>query len=309
MKRRIVLVLSLAIVVVACAAPEGRPDPTAPTASPTTAPAAASPSPLPSAAPDVGGSASRIEDRKFSSRTLGREMPYLAYLPPGYDANPTANYPVLYMLHGMSGRNTEWRDLGIFTQADALMKSREVRPMIIVLPQGDDSYWVDHVNGPRWGTYTVRDVVSEIDGRYRTFPARERRAVGGLSMGAHGALQLALNFPDVYRVVGAHSLVLRPANALPDYFGNMSESRMRDPVVLAAAHPATAKELLLSMDIGLQDTWFAAAKAFHDQLVRQGVPHDWRTPPGEHTSEFWSAQIPSNLRFYSAALAGAWRAP
>jgi S-formylglutathione hydrolase FrmB len=260
-------------------------------------------------APDVTGSVSRVEDRTFASTTLGRQMPYFAFLPPGYDATGPARYPVLYMLHGMSGTNAEWRDLGLFAQADMLMTSRDVKPMIIVLPQGDDSYWVDHVGGPRWGTYTVRDVVSEIDSRYRTIPERDRRAIGGLSMGAHGAVQLALNFPDAYRVVGAHSIVLRQANALPDYFGNMSESRMRDPIMLAAARPAVAKELSLEMDIGLQDTWYPAAKAFHDQLVRQGIPHEWRTPPGDHTAEFWSAQIPANLRFYSAALAGEWRAP
>jgi enterochelin esterase-like enzyme len=288
---------------VGCALPETRPAPTSSSSAPATV------SPVPSAVPDVAGSASRVEDRTFASRTLARQMPYMTFLPPGYDANVAARYPVLYMLHGMSGSDHEWRDLGLFTQADTLMTSRDVRPMIIVLPQGDDSYWVDHVGGPAWGTYTVRDVVSEIEGRYRTLAERDRRAVGGLSMGAHGALQLSLNFPDVYRVVGAHSLVLRQANALPDYFGNMSESRQRDPVMLAAAHPATAKSLLLSMDIGLQDTWYPAAKAFHDQLVRQGVPHDWRTPPGEHTAEFWSSQIPANLRFYSAALAGDWRAP
>jgi enterochelin esterase-like enzyme len=302
-RRRAFLASAFAIVI-GCAAPEARPAPTASSARTTP-----SPSPSPSQAPDVSLSGSRVEDRKFTSRTLGREMPYFAFLPPGYDANANASYPVLYMLHGMSGTNTEWRDLGLFTQADTLMKSRDVKPMLIVLPQGDDSYWVDHVNGPAWGTYTVRDVVTEIDGRYRTLAQRERRAVGGLSMGAHGALQLALNFPDVYRVVGAHSVVLRQANALPDYFGNAAESRMRDPVMLAAAHPATAKSLSISMDIGLQDTWYPPAKAFHDQLVREGVPHDWRTPPGDHTAEFWSSQIPANLRFYSAALAGEWRAP
>jgi enterochelin esterase-like enzyme len=301
--RRRALLASAFAVGVGCTLPATRPAATS-SSTATAAPAASA-----SAAPDVAGSASRVEDRTFASSTLAREMPYLAFLPPGYDKNATARYPVLYMLHGMSGTNSEWRDLGLFTQADTLMTSRAVKPMIIVLPQGDDSYWVDHVSGPAWGTYTVRDVVSEVEGRYRTLAERDRRAIGGLSMGAHGALQLSLNFPDAYRVVGAHSLVLRQANALPDYFGDMSESRKRDPVMLAAAHPATAKSLSLSMDIGLQDTWYPAAKAFHDQLVREGVPHDWRTPPGEHTAEFWSSQIPANLRFYSAALAGEWRAP
>jgi S-formylglutathione hydrolase FrmB len=303
-KRRALLASAFAIGV-GCTVPATR---TAPTLS-ASPPATPSPTASPSSAPDIIGSVSRIDDRKFASRTLGREMPYFAFLPPGYDANATASYPVLYMLHGMSGTNTEWRDFGIFPTADALMKAHDIKPMIIVLPQGDDSYWVDHVDGPQWGTYTARDVVSEIDTRYRTSATQDRRAVGGLSMGAHGAVQLALNFPDVYRVVGAHSIVLRQASALPDYFGNASEERLRDPAALAAAHPATAKALLLAMDVGLQDLWLPPATVFHEQLVREGVPHEWRNPPGDHSAEYWTAQLPTYLRFYSAALAGEWRAP
>ena len=113
-KRRALLASAFAVGV-GCTVPATRPAPTL-SASP---PATPSPTASPSSAPDIIGSVSRIEDRKFASRTLGREMPYFAFLPPGYDANATVSYPVLYMLHGMSGTNTEWIDLGLFTQADA----------------------------------------------------------------------------------------------------------------------------------------------------------------------------------------------
>ena len=59
--------------------------------------------------------------------------------------------------------------------------------------------WVDHTNGgPKWGQYTAQDVVAEIDATWRTVPGRDHRAIGGLSMGAQGALQLAMRYPDVF---------------------------------------------------------------------------------------------------------------
>ena len=39
-------------------------------------------------------------------------MPYSIYLPPDY-ATSNARYPVLYMLHGMSGTKEEWISYGL----------------------------------------------------------------------------------------------------------------------------------------------------------------------------------------------------
>lgn len=90
-------------------------------------------------------------------------MPYLVYLPPDYDSEQNERYPVLYMLHGFTADYTEWTRYGIFEAAEQLMISGEVKPFIIVLPEGDDSYWVDHAQGPRWGHYTAVELVQEID--------------------------------------------------------------------------------------------------------------------------------------------------
>src|SRR5207248_7850223 len=91
----------------------------------------------------------------FYSDALARTMPYSVYLPPGYDGS-TRRYPVLYMLHGMSGTNDEWRGYGIFDTADRMIRSHDLRPLIIVLPQGDKAYWVDHAlatDKEAWGRY------------------------------------------------------------------------------------------------------------------------------------------------------------
>src|SRR5437867_3133913 len=149
----------------------------------------------------------------FKSLALGRAMPYSISLPPGYAPSKRV-YPVLYMLHGMSGTNDEWREYGIFDAADRMIRSGEIRPLIIVLPQGDKAYWVDHAlptDQEAWGRYMAKDVVADVDARYRTVADLAHRAIGGVSMGAHGAVQLALNYPDTFSIVGAHSLVLLPS--------------------------------------------------------------------------------------------------
>jgi len=143
----------------------------------------------------------RTEHRSFASGLLGRAMSYYLYQPPGYEASSPARYPVLYMLHGSGGGSTEWASYGLLVEADRLMQRGEIPAFLIVLPEGDRAYWVDHANGgPAWGTYMAREVVAEIEGHFRVRVGRAHRAIGGLSMGAHGALQLALNFPETFGV-------------------------------------------------------------------------------------------------------------
>src|SRR5207247_1885175 len=143
----------------------------------------------------------------------------------GYDSSTAARFPALYMLHGIGtgtgGSDSEWYAYGLLERADQLMRAGEMPPFLIVLPQGDGGYWVDQADGgPRWGTYTARDVVGEIDGHFRTAADRAHRAIGGLSMGADGALQLAMRYPDVFGAAGADSPTLRACRDAPPFFGD-----------------------------------------------------------------------------------------
>jgi enterochelin esterase-like enzyme len=250
-------------------------------------------------------SPSRVSLRTFWSEALKREMTYYIFLPPGYESTPEARYPVLYMLHGYSGTNDEWKWYGIFEKADRLLRSNETLPFIIVLPLGDYSYWMDHANGgPQWGVYTAHDVITEIDSRFRTAADREHRAVGGLSMGAHGALQLAINFPGVYKVVGAHSPSLRDFEIRHDFFGDREHFDAHDPIMLYHLYPELARTLTLWIDVGTEDDWRPVIMSFHQQLEADGIPHELHEYPGTHDREYWEANTVDYLRFYGAALGG-----
>ena len=248
-------------------------------------------------------SAARREQRTFNSRALGRSMQYLVWLPPGYDSNRGQRFPVLYMLHGMGGNRAEWTEYQIFEQAEQLINAGEIPPLIIVLAEGEQSYWMDHANnGPRWGAYIAKDLVGEIDDRYRTLADREHRAIGGNSMGAHGALQLALNYPDVFGVAGAHSPTLRRRDTLPPYFGDQTYFEAYDPVTLVQRQPEVARNVRLWVDIGDGDFWVGVAETFHRQLENLGVPHEFAVNPGGHEDDYWRGNAARYLRFYGEAL-------
>src|SRR5712692_1569472 len=156
---------------------------------------------------------SRTEFFLFQSKALARPMHYLVYEPAGYDSSPDRRYPVLYMLHGIGGgfsgtigNETEWPGYGLLAAADRLIANGQIEPLLIVLPEGDQSYWMDAANGgPKYGAYVTDDLVDEIDGRFRTMPDRQQRAIGGLSMGGFGAIALAMLRPDEFGIAGAHS--------------------------------------------------------------------------------------------------------
>jgi enterochelin esterase-like enzyme len=253
---------------------------------------------------DNGGDPSgEIVDEQLFSAAVGQSLPYRVYLPPGYDANPSVRYPALYMLHGLGGTYLEWSADGLLDTADRLINTGQIAPLIIVMPEGEQAYWVDHADGgPRWGAYVAQDLVAAVDARYRTIADRGRRAIGGMSMGGNGALQLAINYPDVFSVVGAHSFALRRRDTAPPYFGDQTYFDDHDPVYLFKSRPDVARKLTVWLDVGASDPWQPADAEFNQQLSGEGIQHAWHVFSGGHEDAYWSDHAADYLRFYSAAL-------
>src|SRR5688500_8372811 len=66
------------------------------------------------AVPEGPGS---VVDGTFHSAALGVDKHYLVYLPAGYDASPDRRYPVVYLLHGLGGDETNWIEHGKLAEA------------------------------------------------------------------------------------------------------------------------------------------------------------------------------------------------
>ncbi len=277
--------------------PTATPPPVAPTPTP---PPPAHPVPVASTAitSTTFGGKGTLQDQNFISPILKLEVPYQIYLPPGY-AHSFQRYPVLYALHGYGGNYHEWNEYGLIGRADDLIGAGTIQPMIIVLPYGAQSYWLNHAdNGPRWGDYTVYDVVNFIDANYRTLADRNHRAIGGLSMGGHGALQNGFNHPEVFGIIGGHSPTLRTLDQNPGYFGDAAYFATIDPESLARTKDLSSLKIWL--DIGQDDgAWIFRMRDLHQVMLDRQIAHIWQNWPGEHSGVYWASHTVDYLKYYS----------
>jgi enterochelin esterase-like enzyme len=253
---------------------------------------------LPSGRP-INGTA--IEST-FYSPTLDATVPYRVYLPPNY-AESGQSYPVVYMLHGAGGNYTEWTDSYLFEQLDALVAAGEIRPMIVVTPDGGErTYWANWTGGPQWADYLTQDVVDHIDGTYRTIDNPGGRAIGGLSMGGLGALNAAFHHPEIFGVVGGHSPSIRlaPEPELWFLLGQNFYEHFPQNLVWRRA----PRDVTIWLDVGAEDWWRGNIEDLHNELEAARVDHVWNVFPGTHEGIYWVDRTPDYLRFYDAAFEG-----
>jgi len=256
-----------------------------------------------------GFAASQLLDTRFFSPLIGKEMPILVYLPPDYHTS-TRRYPTLYMLSGFAGDYREWATYGLCHALDALIRGGQVQPMILVMPEGEKSWWFNHApvpgsDGKPWGDYVWRDVVGYVDANYRTLARPTSRAIGGLSSGGQSALMLALTHPEVFRVVGAHSPSTRGADGSLPFFGDREYFRQYDPLWLFR-NTTTWRDLKIWIDAGAEDKqWGDAVKELHALLDVLSIPHDFQNSwSGGHDSNYWAAHVSDYLRWYADKLEG-----
>lgn len=244
----------------------------------------------------------------FYSRALDRETSYLIWLPPGYGATQRT-YPTLYLLHGIGGAEGygpgEWLGYALTEDLDHLLALQLIEPMVVVLPDGEQGYWINQAGGgPRWADFVAQDLVAHVDATFRIDPRRERRAIGGLSMGAHGALQLTLNHLDVFGVAGAHSPTLRPFETSPDFFGDRAWFARYDPMsLLRSGRVLDLHQTQFWIDSGEQDDWRPETERLAAALLAREAPVQYHVLPGVHEGWYWRRYLPEYLRFYSTALA------
>jgi enterochelin esterase-like enzyme len=154
-----------------------------------------------------------VQHIKVASAALGgRSQDVYVYLPPGYSRHPRMHYPVLYLLHGFPGRPLAFLlTVRMGVVEDELVAKHRARPLILVLPFGStgtftDKEWANGLgSADGWATFVSRDVVHAIDARYRTIATRSGRAIGGLSEGGYGAINIALQHPREYSLVESWS--------------------------------------------------------------------------------------------------------
>jgi enterochelin esterase-like enzyme len=146
------------------------------------------------------GAGSSILEANYPSPAVHGIGSFLVYVPPGYEST-TAHYPVLYLLTGNDQSNTAFLQIGLQSQLDQLIARHEIPPVIAVMIQGGpgSNNW-RNAGALRYESY-ILEVQEMVDRMLPTIPARGARAVMGDSMGAYGAMNVALANPYRFGVV------------------------------------------------------------------------------------------------------------
>jgi enterochelin esterase-like enzyme len=234
----------------------------------------------------------------------GRSQPVDVYLPPGYATHPLQRYPVFYLLHGVPGRPGAFLEtVRAGVVEDILVARGQAQPMILVMPFGStgsftDKEWANGIGrNDAWETFLARDVVRAIDQRYRTIPNASGRALGGLSEGGYGAINIGLHHPHEFRVIESWS-GYELADDLKSIFGHrkalltanspMLELHRLAPV-LRKAHT------YIWFYSGSDDPLHKQNVRFSAELQKAAIPHRFFVVRGGHNWALWRDQASNAL--------------
>ncbi len=173
--------------------------------------------------------------------------------------------------------------------------------MIVVGAQGarpgdTDPEWHNWGPGRDWETATESELVSWIDGHYRTIARRSGRGIIGVSAGGYGATLIAIHHPGTYQVIESWSgyFIITKPNGEPEDLGSAqanADASAHASVPQLKKRFAPYGKTFFGFYIGAQDPYpgFVQDNERLDrQLTAAGIPHIFRLYQGAHDESFWS---------------------
>src|ERR1700744_2416914 len=147
-----------------------------------------------------------LEEKTVRSAILGKEVRYTVYLPADY-ASSERSSPVGYLLHGYTDDNTAWLQFGEINRlADKAIAEGTIPPMIIVMPNGDSSWYINSYDGKeKYEDFFIKEFMPAIEKTYRIKAEKKSRGIAGLSMGGYGTMFYLLKHPELFAAGAALS--------------------------------------------------------------------------------------------------------
>lgn len=260
--------------------------------------------------------AGRIVTDTVSSRILSADVPLNVYLPDGFDKSGR-QYPVVYLLHGLSDDYRAWREKGQMQMVvDELIASGECVPVIVIMPNagGPDTHntWNGYFNMPGWAyeDFFFQEFLPTVEQKYRIVGNKENRAIMGLSMGGGGSTVYCQRHPDMFSSCYAMSPWLNhgesdvKAGEEKDKRYYVCEAvRQHSALRFVEEADEETKQKLRTVkwffDCGDDDFLFDQSVRIH-QLMRSAHIHgELRIRNGVHNWEYWHQSLRMALPFAS----------
>jgi putative tributyrin esterase len=257
-----------------------------------------------------------VETVQFHSTLINATLPYKVVLPADYRTSRTTRYPVLYLLHGLTGHYSDW-----LTRTNVADYAAQYR-LIVVTPEGNDGWYTDSATKPndKYETYVLKELIPDVQRRFRTIETRHGRAIAGLSMGGYGALKFGLKSPGTFIFAGSMSGCPEAASwtvddlkglkwiydSLPPVFGPAESETRKANDLLEIVRGMTATSIgalpYLYLDCGTEDFASNSNQKFAELLRQKKVPHEYRQLPGNHNWQYWDQQVKEVLKIAAEKL-------
>lgn len=263
---------------------------------------------------------------EYDSKSLGTRRRMRVYTPPGYSS--ARKYPVLYLLHGIGGTDTEW------TQAchannviDNLLAEAKIEPMVMVFPDGNSSRTVADLEAA-----AAARAARAVGGQPAEGPGAAPAAAPGARAGRGRGMNMEVwltpfendLLKDIIPYIDSHYSVYtdRDHRALaglsmgggqalniglvhPETFawvgGFSSAPDTRQPPSALVPDPSVPKQLkLVWLACGNRDGLIRISQAVHQYLKENGVAHVWHVDGNAHDTTEWD----NNLYLFSQHIFG-----
>jgi S-formylglutathione hydrolase len=260
---------------------------------------------------------------RHQSRANGTPMTFSVFVP---DHQPAQRLPVVWYLSGLTCTHANVTEKGEFRQACSELGLIFVAPD--TSPRGEGvpgdpansydfglgaGFYVDATQAPFARNYRMWSYVTdELPLLIPThFPAdAARQSIMGHSMGGHGALTVALTYPDRFRAASAFSPIAAPSQvpwgtkALTGYLGTDKKAWRRHDTVALIEDGAKFSGLLV--DIGDADQFLEQQlrpELLEQACAKAAIPLTLRRHAGyDHSYYFISTFMADQLRWHAARL-------
>jgi enterochelin esterase-like enzyme len=262
----------------------------------------------------------RLEPSKLDQTKLGRSMEFAVMRAPAVEGVDPADLPVFLFLHGMRGDHLSLDRHGVSEELHQAMLDGRIPPAHLVLPDGENGYFVNWYDGSQpYEDYVLEDVLPAAEDALGVSPDRENRHVIGVSMGGQAALRIGLSHPELFASAASlSSVVLTREEALevldnplvrwftdaPEAFGDGSDQEFSDSqnayVLVERRPPELEQRIFLAAGTEEWSRFRETSGAFAEHLADLGVHHEFVVYEGGHGWTDWVPVIEQAMSFATA---------
>ncbi|MCO4291819.1 esterase family protein [Solitalea sp. MAHUQ-68] len=239
------------------------------------------------------------QDRLFlkSSKIPGTDT-VIVFKPKQYDY--VQKVPVVFLLHGWSANYKQWDKT-----MDAQKYADEYN-VLIVCPDGFYDSW--YLNSPlkpnsQYVDFFYETLLPKIKSDYRIDD--KNLFITGLSMGGHGALNIFLEHPEVFRSAGSTSGGVY-LEASGDRFGiNKVVGSFQTALDTWKAYSIVTKidklkgiDKQIIFDCGTEDFFYEANNMLRAKCDSLKIKATYITQPGGHDPTYWKKSIKQQFEFF-----------